>query len=81
MASKGGAGRMGLWLVAFRNPLGRTPQGGFDLDAGCMLSYTPKVAWLFSFGIKGVGTLGFGWVRKVTREHDAAHQHGIEHQH
>ncbi len=78
---RGGKGRMGLWLLAFRNPVRRNPDGSFDLDAGVMLSVTPGSAWLLSVGIKGIGTIGIGWVTKWQREHDAAHEAGAEHTH
>ncbi len=84
MRDLGGKGRVGLWLIAHRNPLTREADGSLQLDGGFMLSLTPS-AWLFSFGVKGIGTLGFGWVTKWQRqrdaEHAAAHAAELEHHH
>ena len=81
MKQAGGKGRIGLWVIAHRNPLVRDEGGGFDLDAGMLFSYQPKRMWLFSIGARVIGTVGIGWVTKAQRQHDAAHEAGIEHTH
>lgn len=82
MKDIGGKGKCGLWLIAHRNPFSRNPHtGGYELDGGFMLSVLPKQQWLFSFGVRGIGTLGFGWVSKTQRQHDQMHADGVEHSH
>ncbi len=81
----GGRGRVGLWVLLYRAPVQRRPDGSFDLDAGLMLSVTPGTAWMFSFGAKGLFTFGIGWVTKAERRreeaHVKAHAEGVEHSH
>lgn len=92
MKELGGKGRIGLWLIAHRNPFSRRPDGSFEFDGGFLLSVTPGSGWLFSFGIRAIGTLGFGWVSKAERaqaaeravqaaEHQRLHDEGIDHGH
>ena len=89
MRQAGGKGRIGLWVMAFRNPFRRHEMdGSYEVDAGFMLSVVPKRMWLLSFGAKGIGTVGIGWVAKAQRgldaeaaEHERQHAEGIEHTH
>jgi hypothetical protein len=84
MKQAGGKGKVGIWVLAFRNPV-NAKDGNFDLDAGVMLSVSRGISWLLSGGIKGIGTVGIGWVHKETRyleaAHQAAHAEGVEHTH
>jgi hypothetical protein len=91
MKQAGGKGRIGLWVLAFRNPID-AKGGSFDLDAGAMLSVAWGSSVLLSIGIRGIGTIGIGWVTKRQREqdalmaahiaeHEALHEQGIDHEH